>query len=54
MEEKITYEQAKAAKETLIKYLLSRRNGYDGEDTWERYGDEYMVLIALSRDYFLD
>ena len=53
MDEK-EFEKAVEAKNTLIKYLEKKREGYDGSDVWERYGSDYLVLIALNQDYFLD
>lgn len=54
--EEITYQEAKQAKETLIKYLKQNDNcnGFDGEDVYGRYSKEYLVLIALNQDYFLE
>lgn len=55
-EEIPTYEEAKEAKKVLIDYLTKDRrlSGYDGEDTWGRYNTEYLVLLALNQNYFLD
>lgn len=54
MTKEITYEEAKQAKDTLVAYLKQKLSGYDGEETWTRMNTEYLVLIALNQDYFLD
>lgn len=45
--EKITYEQAKKAKETLIIYLKGVYDGYDGEHTYTCHKEKYLLLCAL-------
>lgn len=53
---KPTYQQAKEAKEILIKYLKERLCNYDISDITENRDvqKESLVLFALLQEYFLD
>lgn len=53
LENKITYEEARSAKNLLIEYLSEKCDGYDGDDTFGRYRDNYLALLALKAEYFL-
>lgn len=55
MKEEITYEQAKAAKEVLIKYLKKELDSYEPvcSPHYGRY-KEALVYLALTQDNFLD
>ncbi len=54
-EEAITYEEAKKAKEVLLKYLEQNIGDYISLDDIKRsYKTEYLVWIALNDSYFLD
>ncbi|HEY9874555.1 MAG TPA: hypothetical protein V6D12_14030 [Candidatus Obscuribacterales bacterium] len=57
MDEEISYEDAKAAKETLLKYVEQRIDSYDPDPDvlpLKMARAECLVFIALSQDDFLD
>ncbi len=53
MKEEITYQQAKEAKQTLIRYLEGRNLEWTGYDDTSK-NREILVYLALKFDYFLE